>query len=384
MQCPICYKKYKRLKSLLEHLKTGNLIHKKAYQELQYVQTEEDLINMYNNKKEVINLIEEEKCPMDCKDCFNNWKDEFEGCNYFKKQVFLREVGMDFKNDKVSEDDIVNENSNYFYNYYYRNIGSTSNNFIIEKKILKNSIIKDGYSMEEMKYILDYMIKRGKPLKNFNYFKNDALEEMESYKLINEKYTAPYYVNIFYEKQGLEIDPYMFKSNVSRMQELMEMYTNEEIVMTLKYMTKKKITIFNYINSIIPQIKSKMDRISSNPCFNDRNQNDNIFNELKNGRVTIYDFGDEYVNIAKQEAIKMFENNLFDTNNFNHFEWAWKVKLDLDERLLNIAIKNTKEDKYINIISRSPRYANKINKIKNDFIEWKNKQINRGDKNVIG
>lgn len=383
MQCPICQKEYRRFKPLLNHLKTGNLIHKKLYEETQNIQTIEDLNNIYNNKKEVINLIEEEKCPMNCQDCFNNWKDEFEQCNYFKKQAFLKEVGMDFKEDKIVIDDSVNLSSDYFYNYYYREAGSNGNNFIIEKRILKSSIEKDGYSIEEMRYILDYMLKRGKPLKNFNYFKNEALEEMEMYALVDEKYTAPYYVKVFYTKQDLEIDPYMFKSNVSRMQEIMDTYTNEEIVMTLKYMTKKKIAVFNYINSIIPQIKSKMDKMSSNPCFNDRSQIDNIINELKSGRSTIYDFGDEYMAAAKSEAIKIFENSLFDIDNFNHFEWAWKVKLDLDANLLDIAVKNTKEDKYINIISKNPRYANKINRIKNSFIEWKNQQMNRSGKYVI-
>ena len=101
-----------------------------------------------------------------------------------------------------------------------------------------------------------------------------------------------------------------------------------------------------------------------------------IKNQLMEGKLTLRKVSSIHRNKATEIAKEIFRNGEFALK-YNHYEWAWKIGLELDEEMYVIALNNahTREsllDKFLKNPALDSAKRQAIMELKNKFNIWLN------------
>lgn len=302
--------------------------------------------------------------------------------------------------------------------YYLYNLKKMNGNFNNIKYFTKKYNTKAKFkSVAEVFATMEHLSKQGLGIFDFNFTFNidteknelpaqaQEAQKQESNNIIqkveenitpnivkNENYLPEKYntnaneaeqlVKMFYEGFGLPVNKVTFNKDVNRINLLLKDYTPEQIETTVKYMIQIKCPTFNFIGSKVTEalIKQKtVNNTHNNPACYDRDDIRVIKSDLKYGRTRIDKLNPDMKEKALEYVCELFKKNLFEER-YSHFEWAFKIGLDLNEELYSIGNQSIKEsfyDKVINDKTVSPEAKQKAIQKKEKFCQWLNNQKQR-------
>ncbi|MFW6007766.1 MAG: hypothetical protein ACOCP8_00765 [archaeon] len=408
--CPICDKGFNDKRSIGVHIaKTKDPQHKlfnklkkenkcdaSKLKEL-YLEYKNELQNI-KNKDDINYLSISCSCKISCKECYNNWKNDFyNNCDHERKIAFEKQyqINSDSPNKitnppkKIKKKKPVKKkykiNSPTLVKYFYGLTGGVSPNFPKEAKQVKN-LLNKNINPEQIKITMDYLHRKGNiDLRFLNRSVNEALMEQTYLQQTKIKETAPYLVKMYYDGMGLPLNMQTFIRDVQKIQETLNSgITFEQAELVIQYMIDIKCPTINFIGSKVTEALTKMKdkkNIKNNPAFFDRDDLTIIKNELINGRTNLRKISDKFKVQAKQMAKIILKENNF-SKKFTALEWIWKIGLDLDNELYNIALQYQQNqeltlDKILNDQTISDEQRQTIMKVKQRFESWLNKQHNK-------
>jgi len=306
-------------------------------------------------------------CKMTCKECHKNWKlDFYNDCTHARKEAFEKEFGIEQEDKKMikvasknntiqltKEDfDVIKPTKKQkitsgdtapdLVKYFYSLINGTSPNFGKECGQVKNLLKKN--SAEDIRTTMDYLRRRGNvDLRFLNNSIKDAMAEKQYLIDVEVDGTEAYLVKMYYEGMGRPINLQTLVSDVRKIHETLNSgVTYEQAKITIKYMIDIKCQTINFIGYKVNEALSnngKINSIQENPSYFNRDNLELIKKQLLNAKIHFKKIDDEFRTEAVKIARELFYQNKF-MDKFSHFEWAWRVGLDLDYEMYQIA-KNT-------------------------------------------
>jgi len=425
--CPICNRDFLDNRSLSFHIsKTSDSKHILLNNLKKQTKCKsENLCQLYLEYKEDFDdLVEEEKmiisdeylkikcddCLMTCKECHRNWKlDYYNNCNHERKTAFIKEYNIkddevkkiiEIVNDiKKTKDIIVNKEDfeiiksiskgNFssdtapgLVRYFYNLTNGTSPNWSKESTQVKLEL-KKGVTPEQIRIVMDYLYRKGNlDLRFFNRSVIEALFEKQCLSDSLKEGTEAYLVKLYYDGMKQPLNMQTLIRDVQRIKETMNSGHNyEQAKIIIEYMVKTKCPTLNFIGSKCTEALTQINKINAmqnNPSFFDRDDLVIIKNDLINGRIRLNKVPDKFKIDAQLIAEKIFKESLF-TDKFTHFEWAWRVDLNLNKEMYQFAFDAQKnKESQLNIILKDQTLTienrQKILMIKEKFENWLNLQ----------
>jgi hypothetical protein len=427
--CPICNKEFLENRSLSVHLskakdpkhillnnlkKQTNCKPEKLMElYLEYKEDFEDLPDEVENKQvqseDYLNISCD--CTMTCKECHRNWKlDYYNDCDHERKMAFIKEYNIEDKEVKKiieNENDssksknitVVKEDFNIIkatkerkapgtdtapglVKYFYGLTGGTSPNWSKEGAQVKNEL-KKGVTPEQVRITMDYLYRKGNiDLRFFNRSITEALFEKQCLDDTLKEGTEAYLVKMYYDGMKQPLNMQTLVRDVQRIKETMNSGLNyEQTKIVIEYMVRVKCPTLNFIGSKRTEALAQANKVSAmhnNPSFFDRDDIVHFENDLVNGRTRLNKIPDKYRSQLRAFAEKVFHEGSF-TDKFTHFEWAWRIDLDLNDEMYQIALDARKQkESQLDIILRDPTLTpenrQKILMIKEKFEKWLNLQ----------
>jgi len=386
VKCPICGKLCASKGYLLNHLsKTQDTTHQALYS-LYKKSSDKDVLDTYENNKDTLPKQEPsykdvycEKCNGNCKLCYKEWKDEyFEQCQEQRKILFIKQEEKFIKNiDKQKNKKQKKPNPNSTPNlvkYFYSKTNTQSPGFARECNQVK-ILLKRQYTPEQIKLTMDYLIKR----KNIDLrFLNRSIEEAileKKYKDdIKIKDSASYLVKLFHKSTKVILNSFSFINEVNKIQTMLDDgYTPLQIKQTMKYMILKDIKTFNFLPNMIDEaILFFKDKEPTNDKLKV------IHDDLKYNISDLTQIKQQYYQEGEKFARQFYSNKSYSEQLYTKFEYAYKVKLNLDKDLIQDGIKDKQQNKW-----GFRRMYNGINE--DDFFVWLKNQFkqNKIDFNIL-
>ena len=424
--CPLCNKDFYENRSLSVHIsKTKDPKHI-LLNHLKMQRPTMDFISIYNEFKEEFDRLgdidmghEKNKvksqpktydylkipcdCKMTCKECHKNWKlDFYNDCNHERKAAFIKECNIEdkklikvaSKNNTIElskEDfDIIKPtkaqkvstgtNAPDLVKYFYSQINGTSPNFGKECGQVKNLLKK--YSADEIRTTMDYLKQRANTdLRFLNNSVPDALLIQKYLQDVDTDGTEAYLVKMFYEGFGQPINISSLVSDIRKVKEVINSgRTYEQVKQGVQYMIDIKCAIFNYLAHKVTEALMKggnvvtmQKNIQNNPSYFNRDNTEIIKSQLLKGNLIIKKLDDNLRNEAVQIAHELFAKGEFESK-FNHFEWAWRIGLDLDYEMYQIAKHTEYKTLYMDSALNDPRLPEekrqKVINAKDSFQRW--------------
>lgn len=422
--CPICGKDFYENRSLGVHIsKTKDSKHillnylknqkkdtnvsdiynkfKEDFMELDNIDMEhkENKVKPQSKKCDYLNI--PCSCKMTCKECHKNWKlDYYNDCTHARKEAFIKEY--DIKEDDKKLTKVASKNNTISLNkedfdiikptkkqkvttgnkspdlvkYFYSQINGTSPNFGKECGQVKNLLKK--YTPDEIRITMDYLKRRSNmDLRFLNNSIKDALAEQQYLKESEIEGTEPYLVKMYYEGMGQQLNIQTLVRDVQKIKETINSgKTYDQVKLTIQYMINIKCPTINFIGFKVNEALAKNSTTTSvknNPSYFDRDNLVIIRGLLEKGDINFKNIDNEFKAEAMKIAIELFKENKF-TKQFSHFEWAWRVGLNLDYEMYDIA-KNTQSkgftlDNMLQQPGLSDETKEKANRFKNSYEKW--------------
>jgi hypothetical protein len=373
-----------------------------------YLEYKEEFVQLGTGNISQVNECSTNECKMNCQECYKNWRaDFFDSCQLERKQQFLATINLTKKEVKTSNEIKNNININKedlniikpmrktpgidtapgLVRYFYSLVGGSSLSWVKECSQVKNLLSK-GVSVNDIKTTMNYLKRKGSmDLRFLNSSLKDALLEQRYLNEMNNEGTEAYLVKMYYDGMNLPINMQTLVRDVQKVKETMNTGLDyEQTKLVIKYMIDVKCPTINFIGSKRTEALAKMtkrDSLQGNPCFHDRDDMVLIENELIQGRIKIGNLGDQFRTQARQLAKNIFKDNKF-VDKYTHFEWAWKIGLDLDEEMYQIGLnalnsKNYVLDNLLNDPNTPQQQREMVLKLKEKFNNWLNEQINKMD-----
>ena len=151
--------------------------------------------------------------------------------------------------------------------------------------------------------------------------------------------------------------------------------------MKVQYMAAIKCPTINFIGFKINEALAKggkVNNIQTNPSYVDRDTLVIIRDQLLAAKTNFKKIDDQFRNDALKIAHELFSEGKF-TDKFGHFEWAWRIGLDLDYEMYQIA-KNTqyKELSLDNVLNNPEVPQDKkeiVERAKTNYKKWLQNQL---------
>lgn len=429
IKCPICGREFQENRSLsvhisktkdqkhtlLNHLKKQTktpsdklinlyLEYKSDFDEIEDVNSIDEPVQLSKPKSEYLNIPCD--CKMSCEECNSCWKEDFyNDCTHERKTAFVKEFEIKSKATtevvkketikkevakkekdydivkpvkKVANKDSVPELLKYFYNL----TGGVSPNFGKECAQIKNAV-KKGTTPDQVRMTMEFLARKvNTDLRFFNRSIEDAILEKQYLDDSSIKGTDAYLVRMYYEGLSLPLNLQTLIRDVQKIKETKNSgLSYEQTMAVVQYMIDIKCPTLNFIGNKRTEALTKATKINTikeNPSFFDRDDIVVIKNELVSGRANLRKLGDNFKPQARIIAKDLFKLNEF-SSKYTHFEWAWKIGLDLDEEMYTIALntKKTQEfmlDKMLKDPSIEVSQRQSIMQIKAKFDIWMNEQ----------
>lgn len=351
--CPICKKEFEEARSLGVH------------------------ISKTKDKKHSLlsHLKRQAKCkPNELENLYIKYKEDFDQC--------IEDI-IEPKVKKVSKEKPVNtlpdgESVPNLLKYFYSKTGGSSPNWGKECGQIKN-LIKTGANADDIKLTMDMLIRKGNiDLRFLNRSVNEAKMEQRYLNDTMVDSTEAYLVKMYYDGLGFPLNLQTLTRDVQKIKETINTgLTYEQAKMVVQYMIDIKCPTLNFIGTKRNEALTKLSKLNAgknNPSFFDRDDLVTIKSELSNGRYNLNKANDMFKDDARLLAIKMFKEGNF-SNKFSHLEWAFKVGLDLDKEMYNMALELQKSKEFaLDIILRDRRLPDDkratILRVKDNFYNW--------------
>lgn len=382
--CPICKKVCNGKTGLLQHLsKNKENNHQNLYK--MYKQLNDKTINindLYNDNKDKFTEMEIpyknikcENCNGNCRLCYKEWKEDFNSCDNERKKAFVKQEKkyMQFiDNQKIKEKKKIEKRNNpdnvsNLLRYFYDHTGTKSPNYSKECGQIKN-LLKKNYTPDQIRLTMNYLIKRKNvDLRFLNRKIEEALLEDKYEKDIKVMNSASYLVKLFHDKLKTKLNKFNFVNEVNKIQMVLdEGYTPLEIKQTIKFMKNKDCKNINFLPNMIEEAIEE---------YKENNKNELTFieNDLKYNMIDLLSIDKKYKNIALQKAKEIFIGKTY-FKPYSKFEWAYLIKLNLDNDLINNGILDIKENGwyYIN---------NLVSYNEKDLFDWLKEQFKNNNIN---
>lgn len=426
--CPLCNKEFYENRSLSVHIsKTKDSKHI-LLNHMKMQRPNMDFINIYNELKEEFDRLddidmghEENKvklqpktydylnipcdCKMTCKECHKNWKlDYYNDCTHDRKMAFIKECGIEEEDKKlikvasksntieVTKEDFdvikptkakkisTGTNAPDLVKYFYSQINGTSPNFGKECGQVKNLLKK--YSADEIRTTMDYLKQRANTdLRFLNNSVPDALAIQKYLQDATVEGTEAYLVKMFYDGFGQPINVSSLVSDIRKVKEVMNSgRTYEQVKQGVQYMVEIKCAIFNYLAHKVTEaimkggnVVTMQKNIQNNPAYFNRDNSEIIKSQLLDGKPIIKKLDDTLRNEALKMARELFAKGEF-TDKFGHFEWAWRIGLDLDYEMYQIAKHTESKALVLDSVLSDPRLPEesrqKVINAKDSYQKW--------------
>jgi hypothetical protein len=260
---------------------------------------------------------------------------------------------------------------------YHNLVQTKCYNFMIEIQIAKGLYTKYNLQPDVAHKVIKYMAKMGYKLVNLNYKIDEAMEFVEICKQRNEPDTIPYLIGYFYNKIGLKpsFKSFMKEYNCIKSSMLANNLTIEQVKNVLNGMIKEKVQVLLWFDSKVAKYANQIQK-NDDPVHNyseEREINENI-QEIVNGKLTVDKVNTEIrpkcIAILKQK----FMNGDFNEN-YNYFEWAFKIKLPMDDEMIAYGEvynnhRNSRFNKLGKQIVGDEAKANKYREVMNKYHNW--------------
>lgn len=287
-----------------------------------------------------------------------------------------RDIRKRLEKDKM-ESLNVNDRPKALVEEYHNLVQTKCYNFMIEIQIVKGLYTKYNLQPDVAHKVIKYMAKMGYKLVNLNYKIDEAMEFVEICKQRNEPDTIPYLIGYFYNKIGLKpsFKSFMKEYNCIKSSMLANNLTIEQVKNVLNGMIKEKVQVLLWFDSKVAKYANQAKK-NDDPVHNyseEREINENI-QEIVNGKLTVDKVNTEIrpkcIAILKQK----FMNGDFNEN-YNYFEWAFKINLPMDDEMIAYGeVYNNRRNSRFNKLGKQiigdEAKANKYREVMNKYHNW--------------
>ena len=365
--CPICQRTFLDQRSLGVHIsKSKDMKHKLLNNLKKQTNTPgKDLVKLYKEYESDFKDLDSTNSKNSI--AFNDQDDSF--------NIIVKDTKAKPEKQKKEK-----TNSLEFVKYFYNKVNGKCTNYSKECTQVKNAL-KKGYTADQIKITMDYLARKGNiDLRFFNRSIEEALMEHKCLNEINIEGTEAYLVKMYYNGLGLPLNMQTFTRDVQRIRETINTgLSYEQTKIVIQYMVDIKCPTLNFIGSKSTEALTKHSKVNAgrnNPCFYDREEMQSIKNQLMEGKLTLRKVSSIHRNKATEIAKEIFRNGEFALK-YNHYEWAWKIGLELDEEMYVIALNNahTREsllDKFLKNPALDSAKRQAIMELKNKFNIWLN------------
>lgn len=279
--------------------------------------------------------------------------------------------------------------------YFYSLNEQRSPNWAKESKQIKILLThkEQPLTPEQIRIVLRYMARKGNvDIRFLNTSVNEALLENKLLQDIDKEETPSYLVKYFYKGFNMEINLQTFVRDVQKIKETMNSGLNyEQTKIVIDYMIETNCKILNFIGSKRNDALSKygsnnkgvnianqgINNFNNNPSFFDQDFLNILKDEISGGRTRLSKVEDEYKEEAEKIAKELFIRRKF-TTKFTGFEWAWRVGLQLDKRMYDLACKELHKQTYLDYAINSgklrPDQEKSYIQLKQKYETWLEKQ----------
>lgn len=440
--CPVCQKDFMDYRTLSVHLsKTKDKKHF-LLNTLKKQTRSDDLHAIYNEYKEDFDAIDsandpvEEKqkpvdeylnvpstCQMSCKECRRVWKlDFYDDCNQERKAAYVQEYGIQEKETEVAvKKDEQNTNdieikkvelelvppiepakgmvktakarkkpefgpdtAPGLVGYFYNLTGGFSPNPAKESKLVKNAM-NQGVTPDGVRTTMQFLKRKGQA--DLRFFNNSSIREahmeLELMAEAEKEGTEAFLVKMYYDGLGIPLNVSTIVKDVQKIKETMNGIDYETTKQIVQYLIDVKCPTLNFIISKRNEALAKMSSVGGgiafrqNASFFDRDELQYAKQDLISASRKLTDLREDYGDAVIDLAKKMFKESNF-VERLTHFEWAWKIGLELDSDMYKIADENRKSKKFrvdtaLTETDDQDR-INKIIKMRDRFYSWLEKQ----------
>jgi DNA-binding GntR family transcriptional regulator len=387
-ECPICKNSYDTNRSLCMHISKTKENNHILLNKLRQADKEKSVMEVYlNNQVEFTEVevpyknIQCENCSGNCRLCYKEFKEEFKACKQDRKEAFVKQeqmyiVSLEKKEKakvakaKQKKKDDPNSVGNLM-KYFYNKTETLSPSFSKECGQLKN-LLNKGYTGDEIRITMDYLIDRKNvDLRFINRSIEEALVEQKYKNELNILNTAPYLVNLFHTKLGVNLNMFNLVKESNKIQQVLDAgYTPLDIKKTIKYMQHKEVKVLNYIPNMIEEALDFYAEKSS--AENDSKKIEDIVSELRFSMTSIENIEDKYKDTALKCAEKIFIDKSYFKKDLTKFEWAYSINLSLTKDLIKDGIAEKNNKKWL-------CETNNCNYSKEDFLNWLKKQFEKNN-----
>jgi hypothetical protein len=260
-------------------------------------------------------------------------------------------------------------------NEFYQTIHSQCFNYTIEIKLIKSLFTKNNFTVEQVRNVLKYMANMGySNLRSVNYVLNDASIFYENVRKINQNGTIPFLIKYYYKSLKMKMNKKYFIKEVKALESSQRAnnLTFEEMKNVIDGMIKEKIKVLLWFDGNVSKYRDYKNNI--NPCrgYTDEREINEVVEQVKHGKMRLRDISKRIYEPCLKKIKESYFSGDFD-NRYTHFEWAFKIGLNLDSEMYRIGQESKRNSRFEEILSKysdNDSVIEKINRSKKCFDEW--------------
>jgi hypothetical protein len=217
---------------------------------------------------------------------------------------------------------------------------------MIEMQLVKGLYTKYSFDPETAHFVIRYLAKMRIPLKNLNYKIDEAMKFRQGLEDSKVEGTIPFLIRYFYQQTHKKRNNKLFVREIDRLSssQAVNNLTYEQLKNVLDGMIKKGEKNIAFFDTYVSKFAYKQVEENNDPIHNftdEREIKENV-KQIVMGNLNLEDVNSKIKQQCAQSLKNIYLKGEF-SQDYNYFEWAFKIKLPLDDEMYTYGMQHLTE-----------------------------------------